>query len=88
MANIALIGHEHSCPLHVGGPILTGDATLTVNGIPAALVGDTCTCMGGSDTIVSGTSKLTVNGKQAALVGSKTAHGGTIIEGDSLLTVR
>jgi len=87
MADIALIGHEHTCPLHGGGPVLTGDSTLTVNGIPAALVGDTCSCTVIVDTIVSGTYKLTVNGKQAALVGSTTSHGGSITEGDSLLTV-
>jgi len=94
MPNIALLGHHHTCPAktgktpHVGGPIASGNAALTVNGIPAALVGDTCTCAaGGPDAIVSGTSALTINGIPAALTGSSTAHGGVIVEGDPSLTV-
>jgi uncharacterized Zn-binding protein involved in type VI secretion len=94
MPRISLLGHDHTCPAktgrtpHVGGPIVSGNAALTVNGIPAALVGDTCTCKaGGPDTIVSGTSALTVNGIPAAHVGSSTAHGGVVVQGDAALTV-
>jgi len=94
MANVSLIGHHHTCPArtghtsHVGGPIVSGNSALTVNGIPAALVGDTCTCAaGGPDAIVSGSSMLTVNGIPVAKVGSSTSHGGVVVQGDSALTV-
>jgi uncharacterized Zn-binding protein involved in type VI secretion len=94
MANISLVGHNHTCPAysgntaHVGGPITSGNSALTVNGIPVALVGDTCSCeAGGPDTIISGTSALTINGIPAAMVGSSTAHGGQVVQGDSALTV-
>ena len=94
MANISLVGHHHACPAttgttpHVGGPISSGNSALTINGIPAALVGDVCTCKaGGPDTIVSGSSLLTVNGIPVAKVGSKTSHGGVVVQGDSALKV-
>jgi uncharacterized Zn-binding protein involved in type VI secretion len=94
MANISLVGHHHTCPAktgktpHVGGPIVSGNSALTVNGIPVALVGDSCTCAaGGPDVIVSGTSALTINGIPAAKVGSSTAHGGKVVQGDGALTV-
>jgi uncharacterized Zn-binding protein involved in type VI secretion len=94
MANVSLMGHHHTCPAvtvfvpHVGGPIASGNPSLTVNGIPVALVGDTCICAaGGPDTIISGSSMLTVNGIPVAKVGSTTSHGGMIVQGDSGLTV-
>ena len=94
MSSISLLGHNHTCPAttgntpHVGGPIVSGNAAFTVNGIPVALVGDTCTCAaGGPDTITSGTSALTINGIPAAHIGSSTAHGGVIVQGDAALTV-
>lgn len=94
MPSIALVGHNHTCPArthktpHVGGPITSGSVTMTVNGIPIALVGDTCACnVGGPDTITSGSATVTVNGIPVALVGSTTAHGGVIVEGDSALQI-
>ena len=94
MANISLVGHNHTCPEkcgntpHVGGPITSGNSACTVNGIPVALIGDLCACgCGTPDTIVSGTSALTINGIPVAMTGSSTAHGGVVIEGDSALTV-
>lgn len=94
MPSIALVGHHHTCPArthktpHVGGPISSGNAAMTVNGVPVALVGDTCTCnVGGPDVIVSGNAAMTVNGIPVAQVGSTTAHGGVIVEGDSALQI-
>ncbi len=94
MANISLIGHNHTCPAkcgktpHVGGPITSGNNACTVNGIPVALVGDQCACgCGTPDIITSGTSALTINGIPVATVGSSTAHGGIVVEGDGALTV-
>jgi len=94
MPSISLLGHQHTCPAkcgktpHVGGPISSGNSACTVNGIPIALVGDTCTCAcGGPDSITSGSSALTINGIPAAMVGSSTAHGGVVVQGDGALTV-
>ena len=95
MPNIALVGHNHTCPMvtgnvsHVGGPISSaGSSACTVNGIPVALVGDTCICAaGGPDSIISGTPALTINGIQVAMQGSGTSHGGKISQGDPALTV-
>lgn len=94
MADISLIGHNHTCPAkcgktpHVGGPITSGNNACTVNGIPVALVGDQCACgCGTPDIITSGASALTINGIPVATVGSSTAHGGIVVEGDGALTI-
>jgi uncharacterized Zn-binding protein involved in type VI secretion len=78
----------HTCPLftgpvpHVGGPI-TGPCVPTVLlcGIPAAVVGDLCTCTGPPDSIVKGSSTVFIGGRPAARVGDLTAHGGIIVAG-------
>lgn len=81
----------HSCPLqsptvppvpHVGGPIVgPGAPTVLIGGTPAAVVGDTCTCVGPPDTIVQGSTTVRIGGKPAARVGDTTAHGGAITAG-------
>lgn len=93
MPKIALVGHHHTCPKyqgtspHSGGSVLAGNSACTVNGVPVALVGDTCACeVGGPDPIVSGASMFTINGIPVAIEGSSTAHGGKIVEGDGSLT--
>ncbi len=47
--------------------------------MPAATVGDMCTCVGPPDSIVMGSTKVMIGGKPAARMGDSTAHGGTII---------
>jgi uncharacterized Zn-binding protein involved in type VI secretion len=78
----------HVCPLvngvvpHVGGPILPpGTPTVLIGGMPAAGVGDMCTCVGPPDVIVMGSSTVLIGGKPAARLGDSTAHGGVIIVG-------
>ncbi|HZI52742.1 MAG TPA: PAAR domain-containing protein, partial [Chitinophagaceae bacterium] len=78
----ARISDMHVCPMisgvvpHVGGPIMPpGSATVLINSIPAAAMGDLLTCAGGPDTIVGGSATVFVNGKPAARVGDQTAHG-------------
>ena len=75
----------HTCPLsdgpkpHVGGPILPpGAPTVLIGGMPAARVGDMCTCVGPPDSIVQGSTKVMIGGKPAARLGDTTAHGGKI----------
>ena len=78
----------HTCPLfngpqpHVGGPILPpGAMNVLIAGMPAARVGDMCTCAGPPDTIAMGSTKVLIKGMPAARMGDQTAHGGVIVAG-------
>ena len=88
MPPAARIADMHTCPMvtgvvpHVGGPVVgPGCATVLIGGLPAALVGDTLTCVGPPDTIVKGSATVLIGGKPAARLGDSTAHGGTILLG-------
>lgn len=78
----------HTCPMvtgqvpHVGGPVIgPGAATVLIGGMPAAVVGDSCTCTGPPDTIAAGSATVMIGGKPAARMGDSTAHGGSIVAG-------
>ena len=78
----------HTCPMvtgvvpHVGGPILPpGCVTVLIAGMPAARVGDMCTCVGPPDVIVKGSMTVMIGGMPAARMGDLTTHGGTIVMG-------
>ncbi len=84
----ARVGDMHVCPLvtgtvpHVGGPVMPpGAPTVMIGGVPAAKVGDMCTCVGPPDTIVAGSGTVMIGGAPAARMGDSTAHGGSIIIG-------
>ena len=87
----ARIGDMHVCPMvtpgtppipHVGGPISgPGCPTVLIGGMPAAVMGDMCTCVGPPDTIVLGSSGVFIGGKPAARMGDQCAHGGAITVG-------
>jgi uncharacterized Zn-binding protein involved in type VI secretion len=84
-AAAARVGDMHTCPLvtgtvpHVGGPILPpGVTTVLVGGLPAAVVGALCSCVGPPDAIVAGSVSVLIGGRPAARIGSATAHGGTV----------
>lgn len=88
MPPAARITDMHVCPLvtvlvpHVGGPIVgPGVPTVLIAGMPAAVVGDLCTCTGPPDTIAMGSATVMIGGKPAARLGDLTAHGGSIIVG-------
>jgi uncharacterized Zn-binding protein involved in type VI secretion len=67
---------------HVGGPILPpGAMTVIIGGVPAARMGDMCTCAGPPDTIIQGSPKVMIKGQPAARMGDMTAHGGVIVVG-------
>lgn len=79
----------HVCPLvtgtvpHVGGPILgPGDPTVLIGGLPAAVMGDTCSCTGPPDTAILGSATVLIGNKPAVRLGDTTAHGGTIVLGE------
>jgi uncharacterized Zn-binding protein involved in type VI secretion len=85
----ATITGMHVCPMvtpgvppipHVGGPITgPGAPQVLIGGLPAALVGDICVCIGPPDTIAMGSTTVLIGGKPAARVGDSTAHGGTLM---------
>lgn len=83
----ARVTDMHVCPLvtgtvpHVGGPVVTGAPTVSIEGLPAARVSDTCSCVGPPDTIIIGSTTVFICGLPAARLGDTTAHGGTIITG-------
>ena len=84
----ARISDMHVCPMstgpvpHVGGPVVgPGVPTVLIAGVPAAVVGDMCTCVGPPDTIIKGSASVLISGKPAARMGDSTAHGGTIVIG-------
>jgi uncharacterized Zn-binding protein involved in type VI secretion len=87
MMPAARISDMHACPMvtgvvpHVGGPIAAGAPTVLIGKMPAARVGDTCTCTGPPDAIVMGSAKVLICGMPAARLGDSTAHGGVIILG-------
>lgn len=87
----ARIGDMHVCPMvtpgvppvpHVGGPVMgPGAPTVLIGGMPAAVMGDMCTCVGPPDSIILGSVGVLIGGKPAARMGDMCAHGGTIVVG-------
>jgi len=91
MPPAARLTDMHTCPMqtpgvppvpHVGGPILgPGVPTVLIGGLPAAVVGDSATCVGPPDTLAMGSATVMVGGKPAVRLGDTTAHGGSVVMG-------
>ncbi len=91
MSLAARLTDLHTCPMqtpalppipHVGGPIVgPGVPTVLVGKLPAAVVGDSCICVGPPDSIAKGSATVMIGGKPAARMGDTTAHGGSIVLG-------
>ncbi|TVS03697.1 MAG: type VI secretion protein [Phycisphaerales bacterium] len=90
MPPAARITDMHTCPMqtpgtppipHVGGPIIKGAPDVLIGFMPAARVGDTCTCVGPPDAIVKGSATVMIGFMPAARMGDTTAHGGSIVAG-------
>jgi uncharacterized Zn-binding protein involved in type VI secretion len=91
MKPAARLTDMHVCPMvtpgvppipHVGGPIAgPGAPTVLIGGMPAAVMGDLCVCVGPPDTIALGSMTTLIMGKPAARMGDITAHGGSIVLG-------
>ncbi len=91
MPPAARITDMHTCPMvtpavppvpHVGGPIVgPGVPTVLIGGLPAAVIGDTATCVGPPDSIVKGSATVMIGNRPAARLGDSTAHGGSIVAG-------
>ena len=88
MPPAARLTDMHVCPMvtgivpHVGGPVVgPGVPTVLICKIPAAVIGDSCVCVGPPDTIAKGSATVMIGGKPAARIGDTTAHGGNIVLG-------
>ena len=87
MGMAARVGDMHVCPMvtgtvpHVGGPVAMGSGTVMIGGMPAARVGDMCTCSGPPDSIALGSMTVLIEGMPAARMGDTTSHGGSIVIG-------
>ena len=88
MPPAARVTDMHTCPMvtgtvpHVGGPVLPpGEPTVLIGFMPAARLGDMCTCTGPPDTIAMGSTTVLIGNKPAARMGDSTAHGGVIVAG-------
>ncbi|MBL4630141.1 MAG: PAAR domain-containing protein [Paraglaciecola sp.] len=91
MQPAARITDMHVCPMvtpsvppipHVGGPVVgPGVPTVLIGNLPAAVVGDSCICVGPPDTIAMGSTTVMIGGKPSARLGDSTSHGGSIVLG-------
>ena len=92
MPPAARLTDMHTCPMqtmagpvpvpHVGGPVVgPGVPTVLIGKMPAAVMGDSATCVGPPDTIVKGSATVMIGGKPAARMGDTTSHGGSIVVG-------
>ena len=87
----ARLGDMHTCPMqtpgtppipHVGGPVTgPGVPVVLIGGLPAAVMGDVCTCVGPPDASAKGSSTVLIGGRPAARMGDQTVHGGSITVG-------
>lgn len=97
MPPAARITDMHTCPMvnpgdtpipHLGGPIIgPGVANVLIEGLPAAVMGDSCVCEGPPDSIVQGLATVMISGRPAARLGDATAHGGSIVVGASTVLI-
>ncbi len=91
MPPAARLTDMHTCPMqtpmippipHVGGPVVgPGVPTVLIAKLPAAVVGDSCVCVGPPDTIAQGSATVMIGGEPAARMGDSTVHGGSIVVG-------
>ena len=89
MPPAARLGDNHICPMqtpavvpipHVGGPIMgPGVPNVMIEGMPAAVVGDVCLCVGPPSAIMKGSAGVLIAGRAAARVGDPTMHGGNVL---------
>ena len=94
MPPAARLTDMHVCPMvtvlvpHVGGPVIgPGAPTVLIGKLPAALMGDSCTCVGPPDSIVKGSATVMITNKPAARLGDTTAHGGSIVLGEPTVMI-
>ncbi|HUP85510.1 MAG TPA: PAAR domain-containing protein [Acidimicrobiales bacterium] len=86
MPPAARVGDLTVCPLvtgvvpHVGGPVIgPGVPTVMIGKLPAAVMGDSVTCVGPPNKILKGSATVMIGNKPAARVGDTCAHGNPIL---------
>lgn len=97
MPPAARLTDNHVCPMqtpavvpipHVGGPIIgPGVPNVLIEGLPAAVVGDLCVCVGPPASITKGSAGVLIAGRAAARVGDPTIHGGIILPPGALTVI-
>ena len=81
------MGDHHVCPMvtgtvpHVGGPVIGTAATVLVQNMPAATVGDMAVCVGPPDTTAACSPTVMMGGKPCIRLLDTTAHGGMPVVG-------
>lgn len=80
MKPIVLVGHQHNCPLHGAGTVVSGASQAQVNGRAIARIGDQISC---GAVILTGSPGTIIEGRPAARLGDTTSHGGTLVEGEA-----
>ncbi|WP_025807402.1 PAAR domain-containing protein [Pseudomonas chlororaphis] len=79
MKPIVLVGHQHNCPIHGSGTVVSGAREAHVSGRAVARVGDQISC---GAVILTGSPGTIVEGQSVARLGDSTSHGGTLMEGE------
>jgi len=94
MSLAARLTDMQTCPMvtgivpHVGGTISgPGVSTVLIENIPAAIVGDSCICVGPTATIATGSATVMIGNMPAARVGDTTSHGGSIVLGAATVMI-
>ena len=80
MPPAARITDNHACPVHGGGPIVTGDYSVLIGYMPAARASDTLICPGPFDQVRKGEKTVIIGHLQAARLGDPTDVG-VILQG-------
>lgn len=81
MPQAARIGDKEACPNGGNSLILTGAATVFIEGRQAARVGDKLDCAGGHTQIESGAPNVLIENAHAARMTDTTCHKGKLITG-------
>lgn len=79
----ARMGDMEACPNGGDSPIVTGAATVFIEGRPAGRKGDKLACAGGHTQIETGSPTVFIEGREAARVTDTTCHRGAIATGAS-----
>jgi len=92
----ARVGDFHVCPMvtpapvpvpHVGGPITGPPGNVLIGGMPAAVMGNICVCVGPPAPILKGSTMVMITMRPAARIGDSTAHGGAITVGFPMVLI-
>ncbi len=81
MRQATRIGDLEACPNGGNSPIVTGAASVFIEGRAAARVGDRLDCAGGHTQIESGSPTVVISGAHASRIGDTTCHKGALTTG-------